>query len=243
MQVSYLTNSQMLPRVDVSSVYTVFDWFLDRESYVEGIESKRRNGNRLVVVGPRRTGFHADVEIAIRWGDVKNLSADVRGMIVGSVENYRRASENPDISVIAVLSERDPLWRPRFVKRIVESGEFCDGKEHWLYGVPNPAELGVYPLLFSRYVGSRFTVALCASCFLYSMYGAVLSRSTGVIREIPGCSDHTLEMGMSDMIDYDASREQIRVFLRNQEVVQDFSNGAVAPVFVDRARATIGEGV
>jgi hypothetical protein len=120
------------------------------------------------------------------------------------------------------------------LNQLITEKRFCTEKVHWLFGVPNPAELAVYSNLFSNFIASRFELAICSTCFLYSIFGIQFSMMTGIMQRLTELNDSRFaDAGMDSWIKYRMSREQMRCFFLNVDIVQAFASGTVAEKYID----------
>jgi hypothetical protein len=249
MRVAFPTSIPTIRRVDSTSVFVGFDalmTLMSSKDYIEALHEKKRNGARLVQFGGLVKGLSAEVTVVWKLPTLKRMigRGDI-GVVVfpevpnerpGWYLNYQEACDNASVSVIAIASRsEDGATRISFLKHLVDSGMFCSDKQHWLYGVPNPAELGVYPTLFSNYVLSKIELAICSTCFLYSVFGILFSTDTGVVHRLGEVKDtRVLDLGLLDFADYEMSREQMRCFYLNAEMTQAFASGEIAGAYMDR---------
>lgn len=153
-------------------------------------------------------------------------------------EQYELASRDIRVSAIAVCSGNYDFCRLKFFHSLVSEGKFCKSKLHWLYGFDNPAEVSAFRCLFSPFVFSRIDMAVCSASFIYSLYGVSFSVYSGIYIPIPGANTSRLfDLGLRDWVTYYLSRDQLRVFQNNFDVVQKFSHGIIlADSYVDSVR-------
>jgi hypothetical protein len=145
-------------------------------------------------------------------------------------EEALRKSEDP------ILIGEPPglsLGRISLLHLLVSNKELSSSRENWLYGLLNPAELVVYPELFSAFFSSRLTTALCETAYRYAVYGALFSRTKGVLARLP------LQGGHVETLD----REQKRAFHYNVSIVAEFLCGEAGLDYANRARAIIERGI
>ena len=266
MRISFPTSIPTIPRVDVSSIYVGSDSMLERTGFADAMNARVKNGARIVQFGGYQTGLKADTIIAWSMRSFRMLQMlhnrpireDVRyGLLVFPehpekrpkmwFRDYQKASENKDVSIIVIPSSNptsepcmDGILRIIYLNRLVEDGYFCTEKPHWLYGVPNPAELSVYRELFSNFIESRIELAICSMCFLYSIFGIQFSTNTGIMHRLEEIHDTRIaDLGMFPWVDYKMSREQMRCFHMNVDMVQSFAGGLIADDYMDRVHAIL----
>lgn len=236
MKVSHLTSTPSLKRLDVASVHVVFEDFLGNDEYRSAYLSKLERGELVYQVG-------APVQLPVTGAiarspiELGRIKTPVVGLIVDTVEDYVKYS--PDVDLI--LFGSTGMNRIMDISVLVRGDSFDRDVEHWLWGVPNPVELAVYQNLFSAFVTSRFRIAICESCFQYSMYGVRFSRQSGLLASIDGLDGDGM-LGMSRWWNYEPTREQYRVFLDNQSVVSDFASGRGGDEYVENVRAILEGG-
>lgn len=270
MKVAFPTSIPTIPKVDISSTYVGFDCLLKCPGFVEALNTKANQGATIMHIGSKITGYaypeklNTVVSVAgNHWGNYE-LNGNRRGAIVVAecpdedgtwYRKYEDVCSNSDISVIAIAmpiltggshvsSPFDNILRITYIKALVDAGKFCTDKVHWLYGVSNPAELGMYHQLFTSFVASRFELAICSTCFLYSIFGIPFSMSTGITERLPEIHDTRFgDLGMHPWITYMLNREQIRQFFLNVDTVQEFASGVLADKYVSRVFDMLEEGV
>jgi hypothetical protein len=251
MQISFPTSIPTIQKVDVSSVYTGFDCLLKYDGFVSAFRKKAEDGASIIHFGGEVPGYDKALnpDTIIGWHQrfVSKLIGNRRGVLI-SPENpadcktwyrqYQKACKDPNVSVIVIAAT--PSLKPSigehlrivYLNRLVKEGLFCIEKTHWLYGVPNPAELAVYSNLFSNFIASRFELAICATCFIYSIFGIPFSALTGVMERLPERM-YLEDLGMESWITYEMSREQLRCFFLNVDRVQEFASGQMADRYMD----------
>lgn len=235
MQVSYLMSSPSLKKLDVSPIHVAFGDFMQDSLYSDAYASSVDRGGRLYQYG---TPLHDLCEGAVARSseELADMEGVRRGIVVRDKYSYLAAAGSDFVDFIAV--EGYGPDRVSMLRSLVRSGAFCP-KPHWLWGLPNPAELCVYRSLFTNYVLSVFEVAVCESCFAYSMYGARFSQYRGTLATIPSSPDGML--GMRAWYGYEPCSEQYRVFYENQDIVDRFSRGDGAPEYEDWLYAILEE--
>lgn len=222
MRVTYPVSTQVLIRTDVSDTHVMLPVGYGAPDYIEALLNKQDQGHELVLSHRDDTPLSAYSDSCIHWDD-----------IVTDIPGYLKASSGSSDRIFMGTAS-DGSDRLALFNRILQTGIFNPDKEYWLYGVPEPAELGMYRRLFTAYACSRITMAVCSSCFIYSVYGARFSVDCGRLEKLPGVQDHLPELGFTEeLIKYSMCREQLRVFFRNQEVVQSFAEGAECSRYVD----------
>lgn len=229
MQVTFPTSIPTMPKVDHSSIYVGFCALSNSSEYVEALEEKKAKGAVIAMAG-----YHpvSDTAIAFDPQDFSDNRGLYRGVLVYDEPSYLWAAGREDVGIIAI-AEAGSFCRERLLSDVVDSGRFAATKDHWLYGVSNPAELSIYSELFSNFIQSRIKLAVCSTCFLYSIFGVQLSPYTGVLEKLPlqtGASD----LGLGEWVDYRMSKEQMRCFHLNVEIVQAFVSGRVAEGYCRR---------
>lgn len=137
--------------------------------------------------------------------------------------------QTPDAILIAE-SEIGGVSRLGLIRELVDTHNLCESKSNFLWGLSNPGELSVYPLLFSGYVNSIITVAFCESAYLYAEYGARFSRTLGVLGYL-GSNGKQARL----------NHEQMRTYYYNVSIVNDFVRGEVPADYVENACAILGE--
>lgn len=256
MRVAFPVSLPTIKKVDVSPVEIVFDPLVR-------IDEDYRDFASACVAGPTPVAqfggrFELDdlveVETVVAWGMdmvevLRGNGRKVDGVIIHASDvdlldwsaKYDEACNDDSIKVIVVTtSSLDGLDRLRFFRKLVDAQKFCGDKSHWLYGVPNPAELGVYKELFSSYVNGKIHLAISSTCFIYSMYGIEFSSTCGVLKPIPGdTSSRVLDLGMLTWYTYTPSKEQLRHFYLNVDMVQQFARGKIADLYLDKVYGII----
>ena len=237
MQVAFPTSIPTIRKVDSTSVFVGFDALLNQSEYVRELHEKKRKGARLVQFGGLVDGLDAD--IVIRWDQIVSpiLNKDW-------IRRYAEACDS-DSPIVAIAAGTDEgLSRITYLKKLVDAGLFYPEKSYWLYGVPNPAELGVYSTLFSNFVSRKIDLAVCSTCFIYSAFGIKFSSDTGVMQRMEEVNDTRLaDLGLHGWESYEMSQEQTRCFYMNAEMVHAFAGGNTAGAYMDRVHGTLEEGV
>ena len=255
MQVAFPTSLPTIPKVDVSSVYVGFDCLLRYEGFVQALLTKREHGANIAHFGGHVVGYEKMLEPDTTIGWYRRYLRGLKGQRIGILiypehpikriktwyREYQKACEDPNVSVIAIAaaspgcdSSMDGILRVMFLNQLITEGRFCTEKVHWLYGIPNPAELAIYSTLFSNFVACRFELAICSTCFLYSIFGIQFSITTGIMQRLTELNDSRFaDLGIDPWIKYRMSREQMRCFYLNVEIVRSFASGTVAEGYMD----------
>lgn len=255
MQIAFPTSLPTIPKVDVSSVYVGFDCLLQYKGFAQALLAKREHGADIAHFGGHVVGYEKMLEPDTTVGWSRRYLRGLKGKQIGILiypehpikhsktwyREYQKACEDPNISVIAVAAaspcgvpSMDGVLRIMFLNQLIAEGRFCSEKVHWLYGVPNPAELAIYSTLFSNFIACRFELAICSTCFLYSIFGIQFSTATGVMQRLTELNDSRFaDLGMDSWIKYRMSREQMRCFFLNVDIVQAFASGTVAEDYMN----------
>lgn len=266
MKVAFPTSIPTIPKVDIASTYIGFDCLSKRPGFAEALNIKADQGANVVHIGNDISMYNHPEKLDTIVSMVGNhygngtrsgtlVVAESPGKHNTWYAEYLKACCDPKISVIAIAmpvltgghyvsSPFDNIMRILYIKKLVDENKFCTDKMHWLYGVSNPAELAMYSTLFSNFVASRFELAICSTCFLYSIFGIPFSMSSGIIERLPGIADTNFgDLGIDEWIDYAMSQEQMRRFYLNADVVQAFASGTIASKYADRVYAILEEGM
>ena len=256
MKLVFPVSAPMLSKFDVSSVYMGSDSLISVPEFKEAMTLKSQQGAEIIHFGSWYGGYEEsdNLKTVVHYvldeakAGKASRSYDAGALVFPKYTNhpewsytaYNEAALDPDISVIAIASEQPHVAgdstfdRLRFIKSLVDKGLFCSAKSHILYGVPNPAELGMYSELFTSFIQSTIKLAICSTCFIYSVYGADFSPFKGVLQRIPEVRDADVEsLGLTKFVYYEMDREQIRHFYLNVERVLDFASGGIASVYRD----------
>lgn len=169
-------------------------------------------------------------------GDISYPNAEKlayrKAVLVTNYEQYTEVGFIKGVDIIFIGEGSEEMSRLSLIYRLIQNGELFSNKKNWLFGVSNPAELGLYLRMFSGYVNRHIQGAICESTYQYAVYGAMFSRIKGVLSKIPG------SVPLPDKLD----REQSRVFYYNSGVVSEFLNGNVSDDYLGRASVMIDEG-
>jgi hypothetical protein len=245
MKVAYLVSLPTIPKVDSSSIHVALSDYFSWTGYVDSFDLPRRRGDEIVQVGVSEIDFTANLYIGKSVHEAKILhdkyhgSAKI-GCVVAGYDDYMVVSHLPFVDVVAVYPQSsDGISRLRMFDLVISSGDIVR-KDHWLLGVPNPAELSMYSR-FSGYVQGLISAAICESAFVYSMYGVRLSSHRGVfeIMDVFNSSD----FNFSKWLSYKPDKEQLRTLLYNIDLIDRFSTGSeVADKYAQKLYAIL-EGV
>jgi len=250
----------MVPEVDVSSVYVGFASLLKYGTYAMSLNQKACQGARLIQFGGRKQGLKADTIIGWNHRTLDRLGTKQRGILVfpehpedskSWYAKYEMACKDERVSVIAIAASTSAYTRPLdgvlrvvYLCRLISDGRFCPKKLHWLYGVPNPAELAAYRELLSSFVMSRIELAVCSTCFLSSIFGVSFSPLVGVLQHLSGINDvQSADLGLAPWVNYAMSREQMRCFHMNVDMVQSYAAGLIGSVYVEGIHSILEKGV
>ena len=154
-------------------------------------------------------------------------------VLVTTYDQYISAIVREDIDVVLIGEREEELSRLKLISELVENGKLSSEKKNWLFGISNPAEIGLYPKMFSGYINSRIEVVVCEVAYLYAVYGAMFSRVKGVLSTIVG--NNSLPVALD--------REQMRVFYYNSGIVSEFIDGDISEEYLGRANVILSEGV
>lgn len=139
------------------------------------------------------------------------------------------------VSVIAIAAGSTPLLRIQFIKALCYAGRIARDKTYWLYGVENPAELALYPKILGNYSSRRFELAVCSTCFIYSLFGVEFSVSRGYYRQIPNTPViRKMDLGMSRWARTDICAETRKRFELNSDTVRLFASGEGGAGYAER---------
>jgi hypothetical protein len=254
MQVVFPTSVPTIPEIDVSSVYLSTDRLLNSAGLAMALSDKGRNGDKIVHFGEYNYRVHADTVVSKTMKEATATEHYLkRGVLVFPksttdkkwFDGYSRECSDTRISVIVIpTSSSDSLQRVLYLREIVSRGLFCLAKPHWLYGVPNPAELSAYRRLFSNFIMNKIELAICSTCFLYSIFGIPFSYNSGIMQRLEEIDDTRLsDLGMSSWMDYSMNREQMRCFYSNVDIVQLFAEGWIAESYMENIYDALEVGV
>jgi hypothetical protein len=239
MHVSYLTDIETMKSISLSDIYTMFPSIRD-DAYMCAFAEKSVEGKTIVQVGSEEYIEYAKIGLVHSIPKLKELRNEILGVVITDEGQYRMAKSIEAVDIIAIRMPSEK--RMFFINSLVESEDFDYSKEHWLYGVSNPAEMAMYRHFFSSYTSRRISVAICGSCYFASVYGVSFSWDYGVIKGFHQISDFGVQLRIPRNYDRRLSKEQYRLFLRNQELVRDFSLGAVARSYAEKIRIMLDGG-
>jgi len=245
MRVSFPVSISTLPRSDISSGHSTFDSVLDEspgcrpvmETMISRGESVYHFGGVAELSGSRSFAFgmasfntlHSKgkelLGVVIQPRD-ETLSADLFDW--GWCSEYVEAAKDPRVGVIAISCGDNEYSRIQFIAALIRKLKFDTTKTHWLYGFYNPAEISAYRSLYSSFIFSKFEIAICSTCFVYSIYTVMFNPSIGVQQHIPGaCPERRFDLGMTTWMGYEMCRDQLRILHSNAEVVIGYAKGSV----------------
>ncbi len=153
--------------------------------------------------------------------------------VVYTYAEYTEEALKDSDQPILIGESQEYMGRLTLIHMLMETGEISSSRENWLYGLLNPAELGVYPTTMPAFLNSRLTTAVCETAYRYAMYGALFSRSMGVLARLP------LQGEYSD----DLNREQMRAFHYNVGIVSEFLEGESGSDYRESAHAILDRGM
>lgn len=231
MKIAYLTTKTTLLRVDNFSAHISFSDMFTEPGYISDFKDAELRGEPVIQVGgDRNSGI---VFPTIVSPVTKYISDSIESRkwvcVVNTLSDYLRASEDPRVAVIGV-GPMDAYSRISFFEDIIHSCIFST-KEHWLYGLQNPAELVAYSRLFAVFNSRKITTVLCDSCIVYSIYGVKFSETVGVLEPLP-----IGNMPVKDWYYYYCSAEQLRLFRKNQEIISKFTEGMGGEEFMENRK-------
>lgn len=253
MRVSFPVSNSTLLRSDISSGHSTFDMAIG------GSAECKSNMESLIAHGESVYQFGGTVELpgahsfAFGMESFKALHAKGRAMEGVVIQprpemvsldlfdwewcsEYLEAAKDPRVGVIAIGCGDDEFSRIKFIAALIRKLKFSMHKSHWLYGFYNPAEISAYRSIYSSFIFSKFEMAVCSTCFVYSVYTVMFNPSIGVQQFIPGVSsDRRADLGMSTWMNYEMCRDQLRILNSNAEVVIGYAKGLlVADRYIDR---------
>lgn len=239
MRVVYPVSTPTIPYVDISSTHVVFRGLIDSD-YLESVSEKSEKGHDIIMVDSVREGMVESVfpyRLKV-WSYFRASSERAGEDIAVPVEpilpsdsvdwykGYQLIVENPEVKAVAIQpGDYTGTRRVRFIKALVERGIFSRDVEHWLWGVSQPAELSVYPRLFSGHILSGIPFAVCPVCFIASMHGVRFSIQSGILEMFPGHNPYEHDLGMLGWQTYYPNRDQLREFYYNVDIVNKLASG------------------
>lgn len=154
-------------------------------------------------------------------------------LLVNSYAEYITALHTPLVGIILIGEPEGSVSRLDLLYRLATDKVLPEDKELWLYGVSNPAEIGIYSACFSGYFNSKLTTAFCETAYQYAVYGARFSRIDGVLARLPENEEYVDSLGI----------EQMRTFHYNVGIVSEFVNGALPKGYEAQISAILTKGV
>lgn len=157
-------------------------------------------------------------------------------------DEYRIVSEElPNVGIafpdiIKDTNAPNAPFRVRLINSLVRNHDFDFKREHYLYGLSNPAELCFYNKLFMLKVSNTFKAVVSSRCFVDSFYGIKYYTDIGLSESLPGTEKILIEKCFKHS-------QQFSLFTINDELMRDFEAGRIGSSFYNSWIAWVGGSV
>lgn len=250
MRVAFPASAPVTYRDSILNTFVTFDPLVTQSPlYVAAVMKRIERGDRVIHFGSHPVPGTSEVVSLSSYVEGAGVYVVPRRYSPGSDmygngwdTDYLRACESPEVSPIVIGYGGDSLSAILFLHTLVSEGKFCMKKPHWIYGVDNPAVLALYRKVFSPFILNKIELAVCSTCFIYSLFGVSFSDAIGTYSPLPGVPvTDKIDLGMLRWVNADMDRAQYRVFQGNMETCATFGRGFGGSQFVERACAILEE--